>query len=309
VAAVGADQVDGLGDLLAEAGPLAGHHPGHVQLQQLGRVVQAPPLQPAAGRLVWATKQPSGLPVPGPARPGRRISSSRRWAAGGRPRRGRRARRGSRRLSVTASRPHGPGCSSSTQPRTTEAVPYSGSARARDRVAQGSASANGRRLAAAPRGPAAGQHQPARPVQVPGQVGRGAAAGLQEPAHGRLQAAGMVRVRSPSSSSSRSPLAPQPPGGPGPDPDLAVVASSSRLRGRAAAPGAGGPVGPEPVDGPLGDPAEVDLVEEAAQLGHPLARAASRAAGSSANPTGSPSRNQVSSVAWSSTSRSRSFQL
>src|SRR5215208_5471219 len=170
--------------------------------------------------LVWATKLAWGWLAP---RPERRISSSRRWAASAARSRAA-ATVGSRRLSVTASRPQGPGCSSRTQPRTTEAVPYSGSLRARDRVAQGRASANSRRLEQPLADQAADQHQPAGAVQVPGEGGRGAAAGLQQPANGRLQGGRHGQGAVAQQQLQPVPPGPQPPGGTGPDPDLAVLA-------------------------------------------------------------------------------------
>ena len=69
------------------------------------------------------------------------------------------------------------------QPRTREAVPISGSVRARGRVAQGSASANGGRLQEPLADQPAGRDQAARLVQQPGQVGRGAAVAVHQPAH------------------------------------------------------------------------------------------------------------------------------
>ena len=179
-------------------------------------------------------------------------------------------------------------------------MPYCGSVRARDRVAQGG-----------PQPTAVGCGSPSRtsrrastsrlgPVQLPGQAPPGCSG---RPRRSRRTAgsrwAGMVRVQSPSSR-------------------LQPVAGDAQPAGGARGGGGGrwrlglvqgeqlaqlaverrGPVGPEAAGSPVGDPAQVDLVQEAAQV--PATRRPGRPPGRPGRwrtTTGRLSRNQASSVA------------
>ncbi len=225
-----------------------------------------------------------------------------------------RARSPSSRLSVTAPRPHGPGCSSSTQPRTREAVPVQRLLEGPRQGRAGERLSQRRSAAAAPRGPAggpapAGSARPGARPGRPGCSGRRPGAGCTAGS----RPAGMVRVRSPSSEApGRSPPDPQP--ARWPRAGARTVAVVQLLAGRQQAQLAlprRRPGRPEAAGGPVGDLAQVDLVEEAAQA---RATRSARLASSChrvrrQDPTGRPSRNQASSVASSTTWRSRLVQV